>query len=103
MVAERQFFFSECVAWPKHEVQAIIDMIESERRITRETFVAHVDPVDRIHLERLLGYTSRGPGSMAQDGLVRYYSGKLKGRRVYFFRWSAIEYVFTPDGKLKGD
>jgi hypothetical protein len=31
---------------------------------------------------------------MAKDPLVGYYKGKFLGKPVYFFRWSAVEYIF---------
>jgi hypothetical protein len=34
--------------------------------------------------------------AMKRDFHVTYYAGRLHGKRVYFFKHSAIEYVFKP-------
>jgi hypothetical protein len=92
-------FFSCCVNWPQNDVNAeggLCDMINAARDITRRTFLRHVERTDLAELERGLGY-ERGPGllHMASDWAVSYHRSKLHGRTVYYFRHSAIEYVFT--------
>jgi hypothetical protein len=68
-------------------------MIDREIDITRRTFLKHVDRDDLRDLETALGYGSWL--HMASDGTVSYYRSKLHGKTVYYFRQSAIEYVFT--------
>jgi hypothetical protein len=94
-------FYTNCVAWPDddvHEPGGLCDMSESARGISRRTFLRHVDPDDRKELEAALGYAPHDPGAsltMTRDWHVSYHRSKLHGRRVYFFKHSAIEYVFT--------
>ena len=92
-------YYCCCVNWPRADVHAgLIPMVDSAVDITRKTFRQHVDSADLAELERSLGYEShptRGL-TMAGDYHVSYHRSKLHGRRVYYFRHSAIEYVFTP-------
>lgn len=74
-------------------------MIDAAEQITRRTFLRHVDRQQLDTLTDLLGYVqhpSQGL-TLAQDRAVGYYRSRLHGQRVYFFRWSAIEYVFAQE------
>ena len=95
----KHHYYTNCVAWPEHLVHCnggLIDMIDEARTIERSTFVKHVDKTELRNLERLLGYESHYKQglTMAADWHVSYHSSKLFGSRVYYFRHSAIEYVF---------
>ena len=90
-------FYNNCVNWPRHDVEALTEMVESSRKVTRRTFIRHVDQSELARIEWHLGYR-RGELTMAGDYHVRYERGTLRGRRVYFFTHSAIEYVFTETG-----
>jgi hypothetical protein len=73
-------------------------MIQDAHVITRRTFCKHVNRAEREDLERQLGYCLNGRKkelTMARDYHVSYHRSLLHGRRVYFFRNSAIEYVFA--------
>ena len=89
-----------CVSWPQSDVHregGLRDMIDQAADITRRTFLQHIDRGDLRDLEEQLGYEahpSRGL-TMAADWAVSYHRSKLHGRRVYYFRHSAIEFVFT--------
>jgi hypothetical protein len=75
-------------------------MIDGGREIKRRTFLQHVDRDDLRQLAAECGYVdhpSRGL-TMAGDYHVTYYRGRLHGQRVYWFRWSATEYVFENRG-----
>lgn len=90
-------FYSSCVNWPRMDVDAgLIPMIEESRDITRSTFLRHVDRDELAELERSLGYENhpRQGLTMAADYCVSYHKSKLHGETVYFFKHSAIEYVF---------
>jgi len=97
-------FYNNCVGWPRNDVHndgGLCDMIQSGRDITRPTFLKHIDKGDLRDLEDSLGY-DRHPSkglTMAGDGYVGYSRGVLHGKRVYFFKHSAIEYVFTQGGE----
>jgi hypothetical protein len=74
----------------------IIDMVDGAIDITRRTFLQHVDRDDLAAMESALGYAdhpSRGL-TMAADWHVSYHRSKYRGRRCYYFRHSAIEYIF---------
>lgn len=106
---ERLPYFSDCVGWPKHLVDApggLCDMIDAKIEITRSTFLKHVDQERLEEIEEGLGYaprTSRAKDKgirMTQDYHVRYYRAPLLGTQAYFFVHSAIEYVFANEAKF---
>ena len=75
----------------------IIEMVDAERDITRNTFKRHVDKSELRELETQLGYeqhVSRGL-IMANDWHVSYHKSRYRGRPCVYFKWSAIEYVFA--------
>jgi hypothetical protein len=71
-------------------------MISEALTVSRRTFLRHVNQEDLRRLEHAMGYAKhpRQGLTMAGDWHVRYARSKLHGRRVYFFIYSAIEYVF---------
>lgn len=92
-------FYASCVGWDPRDVHAdggLIDMIDSAIEITRRTFLKHVDRESLREVEASLGcaaHPSQGL-TMAGDFHVSYHRSKLHGKRVYFFKHSAIEHVF---------
>jgi len=89
-------FYCTCVDWPKNDIDSdsgLCDMVDRSIDITRATFLKHVDKMDLSLLESGLGYNS--DFKMSHDYAVSYHRSKLHGKRVYYFRHSAIEYVFT--------
>lgn len=74
-------FYSDCVSWPKSKVDDLIEMVDNALEITPKTLMKHID--------------SSGYEEMIKDCCTSCYRSKLYGKRVYFFQWSAIEYVFT--------
>lgn len=93
-------FYRSCVEWPQSTVHCpggLRDMIDRRLEITRRTFLTHVDRDSLAAIEEVLCYAShpsRGL-TMAADWHVEYFRSVLFGKRVYGFRHSAIEYVFT--------
>jgi hypothetical protein len=93
-------YYCNCVGWPQGDVfedGGLSDLIDQRIQLTRRTFLQHVDREDLRELERDLSYSdhpSQGL-TMAGDYHVEYFRSRLHGRRVYGFRHSAIEYVFT--------
>lgn len=87
-------FFSSCISWPDdpYKEGGLCDMQQNARSITRKTFLQHVSYDILKTLEKDLGYDSQL--KMCNDWHVGYYRGMLYGKRVYFFKHSAIEYVF---------
>lgn len=97
-------FHSTCVGWPEDDVHCkggLVSMIDNAIDITRATFLRHVDRDDLTERERGLGYSWhwRNGLTMAGDYHVSYHRSTLHGKRVYFFRHSAIEHVFTNENK----
>jgi hypothetical protein len=79
------------------DVDALREMIATARQITYRTFIQRADSLD---VEHCLGYErDRRRGlTMRNDRHVTYYRSKWKGRRCYFFVWSAIEHIFLEEG-----
>lgn len=94
------YFFRSCVGWDADDVHCdggLRDLIDNRKTITRRTFLKHVDREDQQLLENDLCY-ERHPArglTMSADWHVEYFRSELHGQRVYGFRHSAIEYVFT--------
>ena len=88
-----------CVEIPDGDAEALIDMIDGERDITRKTFLRHVDREQMADLEESLGYASHPSAglTMAADWHVTYHKGTYKGRRAYWLCWSHIEFVFIKE------
>lgn len=97
---KKLWYFNNCINWNPADVHAtggLCDMIASGQDITRATFLKHVARMDREQIERQLGYAPHDPAAvltMKRDYHVSYHRGKLHGETVYFFKHSAIEYVF---------
>jgi len=92
-------FFSDCVCWPRGKTNALNEMIDDARDITRRTFLKYVDREALQELEENLGYVTKPWEDglrMASDWHVSYHKSRLNGFTVYYFRQSSIEYVFTP-------
>ena len=86
-------FYLCCVDWPRAQVAELCDMVDKARVITRRTFLRHVDRVALQGLETRLGYDARL--RMAADWQVSYHRSSYRGKRVYFFKHSSVEYVFV--------
>ena len=88
-------YYNNCVGWDTHDVHCeggLIDMIDNSRKITRQVFVKNVNKEEMCNIEFDLGYGSWL--KMKDDYHVSYHKSKLHGEKVYYFRHSAIEYVF---------
>jgi len=92
-------YYGNCVGWPKSEVDYLIEMVDMAASITRATFLKHVDREELRDMEKQMGYDTlpweRGGLRMKDDWAVSYHRSKLKGKTVYYFKHSGIEYVFT--------
>ena len=94
-------FYHTCVDWPRYDVEALMKMVDDSITITRATFLKHVDRADLCLEEQVCGYAhhpSRGL-TMAADQTVSYHRSKLHGKRVYYFAWSAMEFVFREEDR----
>lgn len=89
-------FLQSCVGTPRREVPELSRMIETATDITRRTFMKHCNPsASEVFLD--LGYAAhpRQGLTAAGDYHISYHRSTWKGKRCYFFRWSAIEHIFT--------
>jgi len=89
-------FYHSCINWPGN-VNNLNDMIDSSNSITRKTFLKYIDRKELQEIESQLGYSNHPKKglTMASDWSVTYHKSKLKNKRVYYFCYSAIEFVFT--------
>lgn len=92
-------FYSDCVSWPRHDVYkpcGLCDMIDRAIDISRRTFLKHVNRMELSEMEENMTYSKhpRQGLTMAGDYHVSYHRSKLHGKTVYYFKHSAIEYVF---------
>jgi len=91
-------FLQCCVGWDPSDIHTpggLTDLIRERRKVTRRTFLRHVDWTELREIERGLGYCHGM--TMAQDCYVEYFRSTWHGRRVYGFRWSAVEHVFCKE------
>ncbi len=88
-------FYSDCVGYPVlSDLEAIVD---NEKEIKYNTFVANVNKEDRLAIERRLKYSDDFP--ITKDWHVKFFKSKDEDdNTVYFIRHSAIEYVFSKKG-----
>ncbi len=96
-------FYCHCVGWPPGDVRGgLIPMIDEAAEITRRTFLKHVHRGDLALIAKALGYEDHPTQglTMAGDAYISYHRSKLHGKRVYYFAWSGIEYVFTQEATL---
>lgn len=95
----KAYFVTTCVNSTR---EAITPMVDQEADITRATFLKHVDREELQEIEQQLGYSSHPKQglTMAGDFHVSYHRSTFRGRRCYFFRWSAIEHVFVEDAHV---
>lgn len=90
-------FLTTCVGWDHGDIDSLLEMIDNEQTITRRSFLRNVDRVEVREIEHDLGYAWHPANGliMAKDYAVTYHRSLLDGKRCYYFRHSAIEYVFT--------
>jgi hypothetical protein len=90
-------FINNCVNWPRAHVDDLTALVDSAHPISYKTFRSRVNHRDLHRITTGLGYGRYGWRRIEDDICVTFWSGFLMGHRVYFFTWSAIEYVFGPD------
>ena len=85
-------YYNNCVNWPRRDVENLSDMIDNAIDISRRTFLKHIDRGDLTVFESTLCYAGHPKQglTMAGDYHVSYHRSKLHGKRVYYFRHSAM-------------
>lgn len=93
-MSNRLTFETTCLTANGRDIE---QMVDAARRITRATFMRHVNKLDMDAFAYQCGYADHWTDglTMAQDWAVKYYKSTYKGKPCYFFDWSAIEHVFT--------
>ncbi len=87
-------FETDCISATGDDITA---MLETERQVTRRTFLQHVDRAELTELADGMSYARHHTQglTMAGDWHVSYHKGVYREKPCYFLTWSAIEYVFT--------
>ncbi len=86
-------FFTSCVGYPQNKVNDLYNMIDAAIDIKPKTFFQYVD---RKEVEQMLGYDKiKDVLKIDEDYSVSFHRSKFKGKRCYYVRWSAIEFIFT--------
>lgn len=91
---KRYRFVTDCINADGRDIQ---EMVDSGELVTRATFVRHTDDTERREMEVAMGYDVF---PITKDWHVAYFKGFYRGVPAYWMTWSAIEYVFTLDGKV---
>ena len=90
MANKKPFKYSfNCVGISQNEVCHLHKMIDEAKDIAWETFAKVCDYVD-IEKEVI----GKGGIKLKDDWYVSFHSSTYKGKKCYYFRHSAIEYVF---------
>jgi hypothetical protein len=96
---KRLSFYMSCVGCPRHLVDDLINMIDANIAITYNTFIKHVDRDELREMEKAMGYDTmpweRRGLRLKNDWAVSYHRSTFKGKQVYYFRHSGIEYLFA--------
>ena len=96
-------FLTDCIGWPRNEIEALHDMIEqASSDIGYAPFAAEVG---EAQLKKLFPQYDWEPAqeptqgwlTMRQDWHISYHRSTLLGTTVMYLVHSAIEFVFAPD------
>ena len=78
-------------------VKELHHIVDNSKMITYQTFVKNVNKDDFTELKEYFGYekNSRVGLTFKDDWHISYFKSKTpKGKTVYYFAHSAIEYIF---------
>jgi len=90
----KAMYFGNCVGMSMSQVPALHQMIEDATDITYKTLMQHVD---RDEVASIFTFYDWGNGrdlTLKRDWAVSYHRSKWRGKRCYYIRHSAIEYIF---------
>lgn len=89
---------TNCVNFPAPLVDHLMKMIDDSEDVSFETLRKNVN-LDSLKdlISTVFGHTQ---ASIKRDWAVHFYKSKLFDTTVYYIDWSAIEYIFTPNGNL---
>lgn len=90
-------YLCNCVNWPENQINLLTDIVENAEQISFRVFINHVGTAQVRRLAKeTFGFGS--VNAMQHDWAIRFYRSVVFGKTYYFIDWSAIEYVFSPDG-----
>ena len=93
-MATRYRYVTNCVNVPESDVDALIEMIDNAKDTSYDALSRRVGvPLLKEHFPGYAWGSERGL-RMTKDYAVSYHRSTFKGKRVYYVRWSAIEYIF---------
>ena len=95
-------FIGDCVSFNSRSLkdrEALSDMVDNYRDVSYRTLIRHV-PV--ALLAELFPHCAWGPGQPSElrlkdDWSVRFCRSTIWGKRCYYVRWSAIEFIFMEE------
>jgi hypothetical protein len=83
------------------DAESITDMTERERSVSFRTILKHVgiEALARVFPSYDWRGSTHAAGGlhMRNDWHVSYHKSWYRGRRCYYVRWSAIEFIFTEE------
>jgi len=86
-------YLRNCTSFSRADVKHLEEMIDNARDVTYATFFRHCSWREACALFGCYGHYKQGL-TLKQDWAVSYHRSKYKGRRCYYLRHSAIEYIF---------
>ena len=95
-LAGRFRFVTDCIGSTFEDIRDLID--NGDHDISMRTFRTAIGRDGWEQLSAMLGYGRHFP--LSRDWHVGYYRGIFRGVPAVYMRWSAIEYIFTLDGKV---
>lgn len=95
-LAGRFRFVTDCIGSTSEDIRDLIDNGDDE--ISMRTFAIAIGRDGWQQLSEMLGYDRYFP--LSRDWHVGYYRGIFRGVPAVYMRWSAIEYIFTLDGRV---
>ncbi len=94
-------YFQSCVDFVGDEVEHLLAMLdsESETEATLATLRRNCGTAAIGDWAKQHGYerSKRRGLTMANDFAISYHRSIYRGRRCYFIRWSAIEFIWVPE------
>jgi hypothetical protein len=87
-------YFKSCVDHAPPEVAALNAMIEAETDITLRTMRGHCAGLAEWAADHGYEANKRHGLTLAGDWHVSYHRSTYGGKRCYFLRWSAIEFIW---------
>jgi hypothetical protein len=96
-LAGRFHFVHSCPGSTAEDIRSMLDDTPVES-IALATFRAAIGPEQWREIQSNLGYSRYTP--ISKDWHIAFFKGTYRGTPAYWLTWSAMEYIFTLDGKM---